>query len=63
MSDFGTARSVSDACGVTATELQMQAPMGTTIYMSPESVRYNLSYTVYSFLKKTWTLLRSSSNT
>jgi len=47
--DFGIARSVRDNCGDTATQLQTQAPMGTTIYMSPESMRCELSYKVDSF--------------
>ena len=47
--DFGIARSVRDTCGVTATLLQTQAPMGTTIYMSPECMLGDLSYKVDAF--------------
>ena len=49
--DFGitNTRSVRDTCGVTATHLQTQAPVGTTIYMSPETLRGELSYKVDSF--------------
>jgi serine/threonine protein kinase len=47
--DFGIARSVRDTCGVTATHLQTQAPMGTTIYMSPECILGDLSYKVDAF--------------
>ena len=43
------ARSVRDTCGVTATQLQTQALMGTTIYMSPESMRGELSCKVDAF--------------
>ena len=47
--DFGIARSLRDTCGVTATRLQTQAPMGTTIYMSPECILGDLSYKVDAF--------------
>jgi serine/threonine protein kinase len=47
--DFGIARSTKDHQGVTATQLQTEVPMGTTIYMSPEYKNGELSYKVDSF--------------
>ena len=45
--DFGIARSVRGTCGATATHLQTQAPMGTSIYMSPECMLGDLSRLSY----------------